>query len=125
MAWLELRVLSLLAAVTLAATACGACGKETTINDVPCPPAGTTLTYDNFGAAFMNTSCETCHGQADGDRKGAPDGYDFDTLDAIRARKDRIFIRAAADNTTMPPGPDDPSQADRDKLAEWLACGAP
>lgn len=125
MARTEFRLLSVLAATWLAAAACGACGKETTIDDVPCPPGGTTLTYDNFGAAFMNANCEGCHGQADGDRKGAPDGYDFDTVGAIRARKDRIFARAAADNTTMPPGPDDPPRADRDQLAEWLACGAP
>lgn len=125
MAWLELRLLSLFGVVIVAAIACGACGKEETIDDYPCPPGGTKLTYDNFGAEFMNANCETCHGQADGDRKGAPDGYDFDTIDAIRARKDRIFARAAEDNTTMPPGPDDPPQADRDKLAEWLSCGAP
>ena len=35
---------------------------------------------------------------------------------------DRIFVRAAATNDSMPPGPDDPPQAERDDLAEWLAC---
>jgi hypothetical protein len=38
---------------------------------------------------------------------------------------DRIFARAAGDNTSMPPGPDDPPEAERAMLAEWLACGAP
>lgn len=118
MAWPELRLVIVVLAL-------GACKKEETIDDYPCPPGGTTLTYQDFGASFMANNCQTCHGQADGDRNGAPDDFDFATLDAVRAHKDRIFARAAADNTTMPPGPDDPPQADRDKLAEWLACGAP
>jgi len=102
-----------------------ACKTETTLADYPCPPGGTTLTYDTFGAAFLGQSCQTCHGQTDGARKGAPDGYDFGTLAAVRAQKERIFARAAADNVTMPPGPTDPPAAEREKLAQWLACGAP
>jgi hypothetical protein len=39
--------------------------------------------------------------------------------------RERIYIRAAGSNDSMPPGPDDPPRAERDKLAEWLACGAP
>lgn len=101
------------------------CKPETTIDDVPCPPGGTKLTYENFGRDFMGAQCQSCHGQASKDRKGAPSGFDFGTLDSVRAHKDRIFARAAADNTTMPPGPDDPPREERDKLAEWLACGAP
>lgn len=101
------------------------CKTETALEDYPCPPGGTKLTYDSFGSGFMARSCQTCHGQSDGARKGAPEGYDFGTLEAVRAQKDRIFARAAADNVTMPPGPDDPPAAERDQLAEWLACGAP
>ena len=56
---------------------------------------------------------------------GAPPDYDFGTLESVRHWKRRIFARAAADNVTMPPGPDDPPEADREQLAEWLACGAP
>lgn len=47
------------------------------------------------------------------------------TVEAIRGQADRIFINAAADNTFMPPGPDGPSPAEREQLADWLACGAP
>ena len=36
----------------------------------------------------------------------------------------RIFANAAADNASMPPGPDGPSRKERDDLADWLACGA-
>lgn len=101
------------------------CAPETSIDDRPCPPEGTTLTYETFGRAFMQAHCQSCHGQPTQDRKGAPSGYDFGSVEDVRAYKARIFARAAADNTTMPPGPDDPPEADREKLAEWLACGAP
>ena len=101
------------------------CKAETSLEDYPCPKDGTKLTYDTFGREFLARSCQTCHGQARDERKGAPEGYDFATLDAARANKARIFARSAADNVTMPPGPDDPPAAERDKLAEWLACGAP
>jgi uncharacterized membrane protein len=102
-----------------------ACAKETTIDEYPCPQGGTKLTYDNFGKAFVDSNCQTCHGQPSADRNGAPGSFDFGTLDAIRGHKDRIFARAAADNTSMPPGPDGPPGEERGKLAEWLACGAP
>jgi uncharacterized membrane protein len=94
-----------------------------TIDEMPC--TGTTLTYDNFGAAFLNENCNTCHSASTGDRHGAPASFTFDTLDEVRAHKDRIFVRAAGPNTSMPPGPVDPPSEARDRLAEWLACGAP
>jgi uncharacterized membrane protein len=113
------------ALVLLVVALASGCKTETSIDDYPCPQGGTKLTYDSFGAAFMATNCQVCHGQATDGRKGAPEGYDFGTLDAVRAKKDRIFARAAGDNVTMPPGPDDPPEGERNKLAEWLACGAP
>ena len=45
-----------------------ACKTETTLAEYPCPPGGTRLTYETFGAAFMGQSCQTCHGQGDGGR---------------------------------------------------------
>lgn len=100
-------------------TACGA----KTIDEQPCND--TALTYASFGEAFMSTHCQTCHGALGSDRRGAPLAYDFGTVELVRAYKDRIFVRAASVNTTMPPGPDDPSEAEREQLAEWLACDAP
>ena len=47
-----------------------------------------------------------------------------DTFD-VRRFRDRIFARAAIDNDSMPPGPDDPSLQERIMLADWLTCGAP
>jgi len=103
----------------------GGCKPETSIDQYPCPQGGTKLTYATFGAAYLAQNCQTCHGQPSDERKGAPPGFDFGTIDQVRQHKDRIFARAAADNVTMPPGPDDPPASERYQLAEWLACGAP
>jgi len=97
----------------------------TDISDFACPPEGTQLTYAGFGAAFMNAHCQRCHGSAAEDRLGAPGEFIFDTAEQVQRHRDRIFVRSAADNDSMPPGPDDPSSEERLKLAEWLSCGAP
>lgn len=101
------------------------CFDATTIDEYPCPPGGTALTYATFGEDFLAANCETCHAADAPSRHGAPEAFTFDTPGEVRAHADRIFVRAAADNTTMPPGPDDPPADDRARLAEWLACGAP
>jgi hypothetical protein len=108
--------LAFAACVALALPACSA----EKIGDHPCPPGGTTLTYENFGKKFFEANCVSCHGGT-----GGYSSRSYTTVDSIRADRDRIFINAADDNTTMPPGPDDPPEADRRKLGEWLACGAP
>ena len=100
------------------------CGVQT-IEEHPCPEEGTELTYGNFGAEFVGNWCQRCHGTAGSARQGAPSAYDFATPAAIRDTRDRIFLRAANENTSMPPGPDDPPLDAREKLADWLACGAP
>lgn len=95
------------------------------LEDVACPPEGTTLSYENFGADFMGQWCNRCHQPYARDRHGAPGEYNFDKLHELRRSKERIFARAALDNDSMPPGPDDPPLQQREDLAEWLACGAP
>jgi hypothetical protein len=114
------RAAHLLLALAIATALLAACSYGTTIDEHPCPPGGTTLTYENFGDKFFSTNCVRCHGAANGYSSRS-----FTTIDDIRASRDRIFVNAAADNDAMPPGPDGPSQDDRNKLAEWLACGAP
>jgi uncharacterized membrane protein len=109
--------------VGFSVTACSAFYTE--IEDYPCPTGGTTLTYANFGAGFMNVYCQSCHGSNATNRRGAPGEFIFDTPEQVLRHKDRIFVRSAAENDSMPPGPDDPSLEERTKLAEWLACGAP
>ncbi len=92
------------------------------IDEVPCPPTGTPHTYESFGQPFLETYCNSCHSTS---RHGAPAAFRFDTIEDIRVHADRIFVRAAGPNTTMPVGPVDPPAEERDQLAEWLACGAP
>jgi len=92
------------------------------IEDMPCPPDGTQLTYASFGQPFMAAYCDRCH---TGASSGAPGDYRFDSHAGVLRYADRIFIRAAGPNVTMPPGPDDPPEDERNRLAEWLACGAP
>jgi len=99
-----------------------ACTDPMPIDDATCPPEGTALTYDNFAADFFAVHCNSCHSSG---TAGAPQAYRFDTHDEVVDHAARIFIRAAGPNVTMPPGPSDPPAADRDQLAEWLACGAP
>lgn len=95
------------------------------IEDYPCPPGGTELTYEGFGKPFFSSNCNYCHSAETGEREGAPDNYVFDTRKQIIAHEERIFARSAATNDSMPPGPDDPPLEEREQLAEWLACGAP
>lgn len=105
--------------VVMIAAAAAACSWED-MSSYPCPQGGTTLTYDNFAKPFFDGYCVRCH--------GGPNGYSsrsFTDVDTIRAQAADIFRNAAEDNTSMPPGPDNPPQDERYKLAEWLSCGAP
>jgi uncharacterized membrane protein len=111
------------AAAILGAVGCGVFFQ--TIDEYPCPTEGTRQTFDNFGGLFLARYCQRCHGSTAVDRFGAPGEFIFDTKEQAQRHRARIFVRAAADNTTMPPGPDDPPRDQRFLLAEWLACGAP
>jgi hypothetical protein len=96
-----------------------------------CPPSGAPTAQD-FGNAFMANYCTSCHsvnvkGAA---RGGAPENVNFDTAEDVRTWAMEIDEHAAAGphgtNTEMPPAPlTAPTQAEREKLGQWLACGAP
>ncbi len=109
----------------LLSLAAGCAANAMPIDDYPCPPEGTQLTYESFGKTFLDTYCNRCHNASEGHRSGAPESYRFDTLGDVHEHRDRIFIRAAASNVTMPPGVDDPPEEAREQLAQWLSCGAP
>ncbi len=100
------------------------------VTEATCPTPST-LTYANFGQPFMAAYCTRCHastltGEA---RNGAPSFHDFDLIDNIRAVREHIDQTTgsgpAATNESMPPDGDIPTLAERQQLAEWLACGAP
>lgn len=94
-----------------------------------CPP-GSTLSYENFGRAFMESYCLRCHSRVltGSGRRGAPVGMDFDTLEQVRTHSFDIDAVAAAGalgvNTQMPPDTPGPTAVERERLGEWLACGA-
>src|SRR5688572_17707529 len=93
--------------VSLCALALG-CVDVATLDDYPCPDAGTALSYDSFGKPFLDEWCNECHSAPSGDRQGAPDDVRFDAPSGVTKWRDRIFERAALSNDSMPPGPDDP-----------------
>lgn len=85
-------------------------------------PTDSMLTYANFGQAFMQSHCLACHST------GGPESPRLSSLDQIQAHRDDIDRAAAAGpdavNTYMPDGAS-VDTAERTKLGEWLACGAP
>lgn len=112
----------------------GCCAGETPVLGPPtgatCPPTSQ-LTYASFGAPFMDSYCTRCHsselsGEA---RMGATAFHDFDTQIGIQQVADHIDQAAgsgpASTNLSMPPDGAMPTLAEREMLAEWIACGAP
>ncbi len=81
------------------------------------------ITYDTFGAGFLATYCNGCHGGQVVDRKGAPAAAVFDTREQVMPYADKILYRLAPpmDVTPMPPAggvtPDDEA-----RIAIWLMC---
>jgi hypothetical protein len=104
-------------------------------------PATNPLTWDSFGQSFMATYCTSCHSStlAHAQRNGAPLFHDYDSLKDTMKIPDHIDAQAGigpkASNRLMPPDRcpttpggaldrdcPEPSDADRTKLATWLAC---
>ena len=94
-------------------------------------PTTPTVTYANFGRALMQKYCLTCHSEKLGEtmRRAAPLNVNFDTVDMVRHHTVLIDKTTAfgprSMNKSMPPAPPDPTDDERRKLGEWLACGAP
>src|SRR3954471_10240386 len=95
-------------------------------------PADSDLTYDTFAASFMRSYCTRCHSASlrSADRQGAPSDHNFDTLQGLRATAvEHLDEQAAAGpdavNDAMPPTAPKPTEDERRKLGEWLACGMP
>ena len=89
-------------------------------------PAGTKLSYTNFGAAFLSTYCTSCHNSelTGSSRVGAPEGSDFETYKLAAVFLAQIKAKAGAGKTAMPPSGQVPAD-ERKLLDEWIDCGAP
>ncbi len=112
---------------------CGCGGEEEVLGPrtgATCPP-GSTLTYANFGEQFMGSYCTRCHSSTltGAARMGATAFHDFDSIAGIRAVANHIDETAGAGpdavNESMPPSNPKPTMAERQMLAEWIACQAP
>ncbi|WP_224244577.1 c-type cytochrome [Hyalangium gracile] len=95
-------------------------------------PTSNPPTAQNFGTAFMQTYCMSCHSAsvAGAARQGAPANINFDTLEEVRTNSAHIDAHTAsgpnATNSDMPPSSRaQPTQQERVRLGQWLACGAP
>ena len=98
--------------LVLVLTACTTQSTGITQSEISCD---STLTYANFGQAFMATNCGSCH--------GARTNPNLSTQAAVQSNSSRI-IQAAVYTTTMPAN-GDLSTEERTMLGQWLSCGAP
>lgn len=93
-------------------------------------PTDSPPTYEDFAQPFMTAYCIRCHSstRTGTARNGAPDGHDFDTEEGILIVAHHVDQYAAGGpagvNTIMPPSGDAPTEAERRRLGEWLACEA-
>lgn len=116
--------------LALALTGCGESALFGPPTESVCPTSDPP-TWDTFGQDFMTRYCTRCHASTvrGEDRQGAPSFHDFDTVFGVRAVRVHIdqttAIGPAARNTSMPPDGDAPTVAERERLGQWLACGAP
>lgn len=89
------------------------------------------LTYAAFGQPFFKSYCLRCHSASvtGAARKGSPADHNFDTVDEIRGLSEHIDQYAgggpAGVNVKMPTDGPKPTEEERRKLSQWLACGAP
>lgn len=93
-------------------------------------PSNSSLTYSNFAQSFFQNYCVGCHSSTlqGAARNGAPADHNFDNLALIKQVPVQHIDQAAAAgpshiNTTMPPRNPRPSESERRRLGEWLACG--
>jgi len=93
---------TLLPADTGAAVAYSDCPLDTGLYEDPLA-VDASLTWGSFGAGFFTTYCASCHSAAAANRRGAPDGVDFDAEADVIAWGARVRARVV-DAGTMPLG---------------------
>lgn len=99
--------------VLLAVTGCVDDSTGITAADVACPTAST-LTYTNYGSAFMTAHCTECHDT---------ESPRLTTQAEVQAATSRI-LDAAVYHSSMPEN-GSLTLAQRTELGQWLSCGAP
>ena len=107
----------LVVALALLALLAPACGHPTADAEA-CQTSG--LTYENFGLGFTATYCRSCHSSVTPDRRGAPDGTNFDTEAEVTGLASSIR-RTVLDDGTMPIG-GGVQPVDLERLDAWLTC---
>ncbi|HKP59334.1 MAG TPA: hypothetical protein VJV78_21570 [Polyangiales bacterium] len=93
-------------------------------------PEDSELTYDSFGKEFIGKYCLRCHTVSlTAPDRVTPEGRDFDDLALIRTNAHAIDQQAASgplgNHNSMPPNEPFPAMLQRQRLGQWLACGAP
>ena len=104
---------------------CSAACDDTLFGEEPSPYScerDPPLTYDNFGAPFLEENCTGCHSSYYPEelRTGAPLGVDFDTWTGVLEDADGVRERTVVD-LDMPPS----GGITTDELArfdEWMWC---
>ena len=83
-------------------------------------------TYENTGEIFMLNWCTSCHHSdlTGEDRVEGTEGVNLNGFANVSVLLDRIDAVALSDNPTMPPS-GGPTQAELERMREWLTCGAP
>jgi hypothetical protein len=98
-------------------SAAGSSGGEVLCDEVPI------ITYDTFGAGFLSTYCNGCHGALVADRKGAPAEAVFDTREQAAAYAEKILARRDPPDGVMPmPPAGGVTEDDEVRLQIWLQC---
>ena len=100
------------------ATGCGdkiAIDTAGACSDVP------TVTWNNFGHGFVLENCQGCHASTAPNRYSAPEEVYFDTVEDVWFWSERVLVRSAGDDPTMPPNGGVQAE-ERTKLEWWLVC---
>lgn len=99
------------------------CGDPSRSSDTGCSPvdlARDGLTWDGWLAGFMTTYCLACHSADSPDRRGAPEGVDFDTLEDVLLWSQPIRLRVLEEQTMPVGGGILPDELQR--LEDFLDC---
>lgn len=90
----------------------------------PAAPSGCQVTHENFGKAFLEKYCFSCHHSSkkgEIDREGAPKKLNYDDLEIVKSTKSKL-VEYVSVNKKMPQNPPKPTDDERAKFKQWLEC---